>query len=397
MLVLDNNTPARQVNRKKAPTMLPDTAVTTTAVLVDESSISVDIGNATLEDVFKSKVIEGDIRINLVAKDPRTGEPVTLSGVRVQIPEGSNLEGFRKGQQFVLHCSSYKEFLSRNVGAMIAVPSPKKPPVQNQSIPTPIKKPDPMVGFGNSGSPVCAKYKAAEKEAKSYMGFVADRSDLTVMQGPSNGRSPGIAIQQSDGKLYIFDGTGEQYIGVSNNGITMKANIVRFGGADIGRSTPMFPVPMMENKVLDIVPNGTILSPQPKLLINILEAVNLITSVMDLVRVGVLCKRAASLILSGYSGPKLEETVKAARYSATEVAYYGGTKKVPPKVDYIVPDTSEERLVVQEEGGDEDATARAEEEARIREAMSPEIAALNKRIKELEEENKSKKTSFFRF
>jgi hypothetical protein len=259
--------PIRPIPRKKAPALGPDDAVTTTAILVDESSISVDIGGASIEDVFSSQVIEGDIRLNLVAKDPRTGEPVTLNGVRVQIPEGGNLEGFRKGQQFVIHCSSYKEFLSRNIDAMAAVPSPKKPPVQNQSIPTPIKKPDPMAGFGDSGSYACERYKASEKEAKSYMGFVADRSDLTIMQGPSSGRSPGIAIQQSDGKLYIFDGTGEQHIGLGNNGVTIKSNMVRFGSADIGRTTPMLPVPMMENKVLDIVPNGTILSPQPKLLI----------------------------------------------------------------------------------------------------------------------------------
>jgi hypothetical protein len=115
---------------------------------------------------------------------------------------------------------------------------------------------------------------------------------------------------------------------------------------------------------------------------------NLITSVMDLVRVGMLCKQAASLILSGYSGPKLEDKIIAAQYSSVEIARYGGVKKVPPVVDYVVPDLSEEELILQEEAGEESAEARAEEDARIREAMSPEIAALNKRIKELEQERR---------
>lgn len=339
--------------RVLAPETQKASAMTTTAVLVDDTSISAELSGVTINDVMESRTIDGYVTVDLVALDPRTGAPTTLKGVRVEMSDPSIMNGLRKGQRFTLHIASYEEFVKRNVRAMTAVPAPETPTVQNQSIPTPVKIPDPMGGFGGKPMAQCKAYAKTEQEAKSYMGFIADRNDITVIQGKDNGRSPGVLIQQADGKLYLFDNSGQQHIVMGDSAIKVQTPLFKLGAADIGRNTPLFPVPMMENKVLDIVPNGTLLTPQPKLIINFLEAVNLITSVMDLVRLGSLCYSATKIIL-GYKQGSLEQTVQKARYSSTEVAYYGGTKNVP-EAPYQPPDIGEEEFVptveeVEEEG-----------------------------------------------
>lgn len=316
--------------------------VTTTGVIVDERSVNVELSGASLADVMRSQTITGYVTVDLVALDPRSGAPTTLNGVRVEVGSATTLSGFRKGQRFTVYAASYEDFRTRNVANITAVPAPEVPTVQNQSIPTPVKFPDPMGKFGGKPAASCERYEKTEQEAKSYMGFVADRSDLTIVQGKDNGRSPGLLIQQADGRLYLFDVSGQQHLTMGDHSVKLQTPLFHTGNADLGRTTFMFPVPMMENKVLDVVPNGTLLTPQPKLIINFLEALNLITSVMDLVRLGKVCYDAVR-VLKGYKKDStLQEQVARARVSATEVAYYGNMKDIVKGNDYAPPDDGED-------------------------------------------------------
>jgi hypothetical protein len=370
----------------------PDGEITAKAILTDASSIIIDTGKLDLTDALNSRVIEGTLYVTLVASDPYTGQPTLLTKVPVERNAGTMLEGLREGQQFILKSPSYELFLKRETSRMVAIPSHETPVMQNMSIPTPVKYPDPS-GNGvdtKSSTAICKRYDDAEEKAKGYMGVINHRSDLTVVQGKENGRSPGLLVQQSDGKLYLFDVTGQQHIGMDSQSIAVQTAYVKFGNANIGHTTPGIPVPMIENKVLDVVPNGTILTPQPRLLINFLEAASLIMNVTDYIRLGKLCYEATKLIMSGYSGRALEQKVAAANISASEEFYYGN--QVEELFPYIDTSEYEADLIKDEVVDFEDTDATQEQFDANEKAELEHQANLLKAIAELKKSRKG----FFR-
>jgi len=151
-----------------------------------------------------------------------------------------------------------------------------------------------------------------------------DRDDLTILQGSNDGRSPGVLVQQSDGKVYMFDVTGKQYIALDSDQTKIQSGLVEFGGADMGKTAAMLPVPMKENKVLDMVPNGTILNPQPKIIINYAKAMNTILTVVDLINLGVACSKAVKTIY-GSSKTKRQDLADIVEESkrSSSTFYYG--------------------------------------------------------------------------
>lgn len=358
----------------------PGTPIETSGVLVDSSSVSAELTDNSLAELYKGNTVSGFLTVDLVVLDPRTATPITLRGVRVEYPTAGIGGGIRKGQRFTVRAASYEDLLNRNVGAITAVLAPEPPPIQNKSIPTPVKIPDPMGSFGGKASARCEPFNKAEQEVKSYMGFTGDRGDLTIVQGKESGRSPGLLIQQDDGQLYLFDGTGQQYMAMDNHAVKIQSKLVTFGNADIGHTTFMLPFPMVENKVLDVVPNGTLLTPQPRLLINVLEAVNLATSVLDLIKLAKLCKQAAEIIIGVREGD-LQEKVQQASISATESIYYGDRVDevfIPEGQEYVMEEIEDVPETIVDAEDDEEEEERKKEEEKQRALIEKLKTALSK-------------------
>jgi hypothetical protein len=239
-------------------------------------------------------VIGGGMRVSVLVKDPHTGEVVRLDDVPVKTSGSSSMvSGLKPNQSMSIEAPSYKIFRMKLVDTMVAIPGAEDPVVQNQSIPSPVKIKDNVESFSNNLSSTCKKFNENEEMAKRHMGLTYERDDISIFQGKQSGRSPGVLVHQQDGKLYLFDSTSKQYMTFTPEGMQFKGSSVDIGTADEERKTFAYMgLDQKENKVNDVVPQGTILTPQPKTVPNIAKVLNTILSITDMIDLVSVCASA---------------------------------------------------------------------------------------------------------
>ena len=247
-----------------------------------------------------------DPRMDVIAKDSKTGDLIRLDNIKVEVTAGTTLNGVPPDSDFVLTVQNYEMFKKRKTEYMTLTPIPKKPAIQNQSIPQPAKVKDTLGAFGTTPSTVCKAFNANEQMAKKRLGLIHDRNDAVILQGPNDGRSPGVMIQQEDGKIYMFDGSAKQYFAMNGQNVTIKASELDTSNVTEGRQFMGFPA--KKNPINDFVPQGTILTPQPKLLPNIAKLMNTILTITDIVDLIDACSEAVHVIRN--PAPTREEQIQ---------------------------------------------------------------------------------------
>ena len=276
--------------KKKANLGLEDEYVTRARGVGNGIKVGGHEGTGSLKDY----IIGADPRIDVIAKDNRTGDIVRLDNVKVEVTPGTMLGGIPPDSDFTLRVTNYELFRRREIEHMTLTLVPKKPVIQNQSIPQPAKVKDTLGAFGTTPSSVCKAFNANEQMAKKRLGLIYDRTDAVIFQGPNDGRSPGVMIQQEDGKIYMFDGSAKQYLAMNGQNITIKASEIDTSNVTEGRQFMGFPA--KKNPINDFVPQGTILTPQPKLLPNIAKLLNTILTITDIVDLISVCSEAVDVI-----------------------------------------------------------------------------------------------------
>lgn len=260
---------------------------------------SANIGGTTVEG-YKNTIFGADPRIDVVAKDTYTGQVVTLTNVRVKQTEGVMLNGIAPDSKFKLFAPDYQSFKKKRIDQMELIPVSTPPPVQNEALPQPIKIKDTLGAFGERPSPICNKLDDNIMNAHKRMGIIYERTDIHILQGKQNGRSPGIAIDPNSGKILMFDNSGKQYVGLDGQEIKLHGNEVNTGNASEGRD--FLGIPSTKNQVNDFVPQGTIVSPQPRLIPNIAKVINTIYTIKDMIELIKACKDAVNVIKSTEAG-----------------------------------------------------------------------------------------------
>lgn len=268
----------------------------------------IEAGGVTGEGDISDTLFGADPRANILAKDTYTGRVVLLPNIKIRIGASSIMNGLTENQSYRLYCPSYESFKKRETERMYLVPSPEQPVVQNQSLPQPIKVKDTLGGFGETPSAMCKAYNENMQAAQKKMGLIHNRNDLNILQGKKNGRSPGVAVSQTTGKIFMFDNTGKQSISMDGQGIQHKANEVDHGSAKEGRN--FFGFPAMKNPVNDIVPQGTILSPSPRLIPNVTKFANMLNTILDMVELVDACADAVKIISNTESGSPERRTAE---------------------------------------------------------------------------------------
>lgn len=241
-------------------------------------------------------ILGGDIRVAVIVKDPYTSELVSLDNIPLRKTPGTLLSGIKPGQRLRLECTSYDAFKDRDTTVMEVYPTGDSPTIQNKALPTPVKYKNSLDSFSTKPTPVCMQFDAMEEQAKRRMGLVYDRDDVTIFQGSDNGRSPGLLVHQNDGKIYMFDSSGKQHIAMDGEKVQIQAAEIDQGQAKIGVDMAGFPIPMEENQINNFVPQGTIVSPQTKLVPNVLKTINTISSIVGLIELVVACKSAVDVM-----------------------------------------------------------------------------------------------------
>jgi hypothetical protein len=253
------------------------------------------IGGKTGEKPGATDTIFGaEPRMNVIAKDTYTGELVKIEGVKIKVAAGTALTGIPPDAEFTLTATNYRTFKMNRAEGMMLVPIEKKPTIQNQAIPQPAKVKDTLGSFGNAPSAMCKTLKDNEQMAKKRLGLIHDRTDVKLMQGDNDGRSPGVLVQQEDGKIYMFDGSGKQYIAMDGQRFQVQASGIDTGQALEERTLMGFPA--MKNPVNDFVPQGTIVAPQPRLLPHILKLTNTLLTITDMVDLVEACSEAVKVL-----------------------------------------------------------------------------------------------------
>jgi len=261
------------------------------------------------------------LRANVMARDPYTNDLVRLSGVPVQRPAGTSLEGFSEQQKFTLHCPDYSAFKRRSVGQMTLEPAPADPVTQNLAIPQPVRVKNRIDSFTAHPSATCRAFNENQERVHRAMGLIHNRDDVSILQGRQNGRSPGVLVHQQDGRIVMFDASGRQHVELDGRRLRTNVTGIDTGTANIERNTINYGgLDQMENPVNDVVPQGTILSPQPKTIPYVSKILNTILPIMDMIDLVNCCAQAAKVITSkqGSSG----EVLQQAQESSLENAYY---------------------------------------------------------------------------
>lgn len=282
----------------------------------------IEMGGQAGEGSFSDTVFGADPRANVLARDIYTGAVIELEGIKVRLSGAAGSVGaITNTQRYQLHCTSYENFRRKEIGQMYLTLAPEQPVVQNSALPHPVRVQDTIGGFGNTPSAMCRAFNENVRRARERMGVVLHRTDLNLFQGNRNGRSPGMAISQATGHVLIFDNSGKQYIAMDGQRVTMNASELDTGQSLEGRSMMGFPA--MKNPINDFVPQGTIVTPQPRLIPHVTKFMNMIMTVMDMVDLMTACAQAVKVMTSTKKGTperaKAEDDVmKQARASRFE-------------------------------------------------------------------------------
>lgn len=274
------------------------------------------------------------IYATVVVVDDRAGANETrmpVLKVRVSVPWGSQTTGFPAWQRFSLTAPSYQvfkdavnEYANGSPRAaqeqLSLLPQGREPVTANRAIPTPVRVRDGLGSLASSPSPMCRRFNMDLEEMNRNLGLLHNRDDIQVIQGSQPGASAGVLVHQQDGNVYMFDSTGQQHIALGNEG--MRAQTYSYDtGQAVHRRSNVTGIPMRTNPVLDYVPNGTIVTPQPALIPDFTRLASTILTVCDMVDLVKTCKAAVD-VWRGKKTPQ-EVLAMASRESALERAYYG--------------------------------------------------------------------------
>lgn len=239
-----------------------------------------------------------EVRLNILTRDPVTAETVTLENVLLKQANPAFPQAVSENQQIEVVVPSYQQYRSKIVTNMYAVAPPEPPPIQNKALPEPVKFKSTVDNFSCKPSGICKSLQEKQKRIEGQLGITSNRNDLTIIQGKSNGSSPGVAIHQGNGDLYVFDGTGKQFIKMSStDGVGIRAGHVDVGSAKQNKnSLATAGFSAYENPVGDVLPQGTILTPHPKYLPDILKIMNTVLPIIDLIDLGKACYEAKKII-----------------------------------------------------------------------------------------------------
>ena len=271
----------------------------TSAVLSSKTNYD---GATEFDDQVISRAQQGDyeLKADVVAKDTYTGELVHLDGVRIKTGDASITRGISQGQVFELTAPSYEAFLKRKIDQFELTKVSEKPVIQNPALPQPAVIRNTLGSFAESNSPTCKKMNQKYEALKRKMGLIHDRDDIVIYGGTSNGRAPGVVVHQANGALIQYDTTGKQYTQIDpSTGIQHNAPQVDIGGADKAHNDMITGVPMKYNKVNEFVPQGTILTPQPMSIPNLMKVYNMVQSVADLCELTYVCGKAMNAFMTG--------------------------------------------------------------------------------------------------
>lgn len=283
-------------NKQPKDSKPPSGTFTTVAVLVEDinGGRSKYTGNMTQGNFLTG----GDLVISVVAKDPYSGQPVRLDNVKVESNIGTLVTGIPTDGIFELNCQSYEQFCKRIVSGISARPIAKAATVQNQSLPDQVKIKDSVDNMSNNGS-TCRQYDINAATAAKHLGLLHERDDLRILQGPENGRSPGVVVAQGAGEVSMFSVDGKQNVSFSQGtGLNMRVASIEVGGAIHEINTMQYGgISQIENPMMAMVPQGTILTPQPWSIPNVQKIVNFIATVTDMVDLINACSTAVSAVM----------------------------------------------------------------------------------------------------
>lgn len=241
----------------------------------------------------------GSLYINVMARDPFTGQAARIDGVKVEQTFGTLVSGIPSEGAFILTCPNYEGFKRRDPTGMVAVSKPENKTSQNKSLPEPVKVKDTIDSFSEvSRSPVCKKYNENVNAAQRHLGLIHERDDLQLLQGKQDGQSPGVAVNQGTGAVYLFGNDGKQNASFApGQGFKMKATSIDQGGAQQKLVTYNYgSMPQTRNPVADVVPQGTILTPQPSTTPDIMAILNMVATIVDMIDLVKACKDAVDVI-----------------------------------------------------------------------------------------------------
>lgn len=236
-----------------------------------------------------------------------------LMEIIVEVPRGTASGGFAPGTRFTVTSPNYQTFknavneygtgVRTNLNRLIARPETSDPVLNNDALPTPVKMRDSLGSLLENPSPMCRRYASDMKTfITNYLTQdgvpIADRNDLSIFQGPKSGRSPGFLVHQPTGQLYMFDSTGKGYVTIDRGTTTIKGSAFNTGPLDHEKTHSVIGMPVVANKVLEMVPNGTIVTPQPAVLPNFTKIAALILTICDMIDLMSTCVLAVRTIMN---------------------------------------------------------------------------------------------------
>ena len=275
---------------------LPSGEFKTVAIL--NESDGKDSNKATLFD----RLAEGaGLRLNVLARDPSTGEYVALDLVPYRAADSVFGPGIVAGKKFSLTASSAQAFAEKDVSRMELRDIPQEPPFKNTAIPEQAIIKDQADSFRTNPSAACKKFSEKEKNLRKKMGLVHDRDDMVLLQGRQNGASPGLLIQQSDGNMQLFDKSGKQDMTLNGTGMSARTPSFDTGGASLNQDS-ILGIPSQRNPMADVLPSGTILTPFPALMPNIRKIASILLTITDLIDFVCACGEAVQYICGNDRG-----------------------------------------------------------------------------------------------
>lgn len=285
-------------NSQDSSKLPPAGSFTTLAVLIEDKTGNRTRYTGTMES--GNFLTGGDLIISVIAKDPYTGQAVRLENVKIETSIGTLVTGIPADGVFELSCPSYEMFCKRISTGMSAKPISKSPVVQNQSLPEQVKVRDGVDNFSNSPGTVCRQYNENAETAAKHLGLVHERDDLQILQGKQNGRSPGVVVSQGSGTVSMFSGDGKQNLNFTQ-GSGLEVNVASFniGSAAQEVDTMQYGgTPQIYNPMTPMVPQGTIITPQPATLPNVQKVINFVATLADMIDLVTACSDAVKAVRS---------------------------------------------------------------------------------------------------
>ena len=304
----------------------PQGTFKTMAVLVADDKGNLSQYSGTMET--GNFLTPGDLYISVMARDPYTGQAARINGVKVSQTMGSIITGLPPEGLFELTCPTYEGFRSRDPIGMSVLPIDSSRTVQNMSLPQPIKVKDTVDNFSaTSNSPTCRAYDANVQAGQRSLGLIHERDDLHVLQGKQNGNSPGVAVNQGAGSIYVFGTDGKQHMNISpGGGIQMKAANIDQGNAQQELTSLGYGgMPSMINPMTNVIPQGPIVCPQPRTVPNVLKILNMVATIVDMIDLIKCCSDAVKAVKgvgSSDENKKIQQVLnEAAGPSSMEQAF----------------------------------------------------------------------------